>query len=505
MTVRMKEPSFTEPKVKEPTISELKTTDHGVSWRRECADAQAIKGPELKGASVFYRNIEEELDLARHTGTGLPLHLPCHAIDFSSCDVLGLSHTGFLREEFLKELDANPGFPITAGGSRLMDGTSRYQDNLEHEIADLFGVESALVVHSGFTANQAIWSTVTRSGDVIVYDELMHATALAGMKVSLALEQKPFRHNDVDHFIEILEEIKETMPQVKAGKRCVIIGVESYYSMDGDTCPLKELIDIAKEIFPTGNAQFLVDEAHSFGSMGPDGGLGFVKEQGLQDEVAIVMTTLCKALAASGACILSNNTIRSLLVNQAKALICSVAPSFPMAAAARAGFRAIRSEKAQKAREHILDLTRLYIDTLTANPIYKKANAKGLLAMPLHDDGDWREGPVTHIVPIWTPKPKHAYYLSFHLVRDGINGTPIVFPIVARGEDRVRLMMHGHNTYEDVHTLVGSICSWAEEMMEIEASGDKNRLPSAARLAYDLISKDRNVSNKADGFNRTVL
>ena len=282
------------------SMTEPKTTDHGAQWRREWADAQKIKGPGLKGGSVFYRNIEEELDLARQTGGGLPLHLPSHTIDFSTCDVLGLGHTGALREEFLKELEANPGFHIASGGSRLCDGTSIYQDKFEREIAELVGVESALLVHSGWTANQAIWSTVPRSGDVLVYDELMHATALAGMKVSLALEQKPFRHNDVDHFIEIMEDVKETSPLVKAGKRCVIIGVESYYSMDGDICPLRGLIEAATEIFPQGNAQFIVDEAHSFGCMGPNGGLGFVKEQGLEDEVAIRMITLGKALAASG-------------------------------------------------------------------------------------------------------------------------------------------------------------------------------------------------------------
>lgn len=109
--------------------------------------------------------------------------------------------------------------------------------------------------------------------------------------------------------------------------------------------------------------------------------------------------------------------------------------------------------------------------------------------MPVHEDEDWHEVPITHIVPIWT-KPKHANYLSFHLVRDGINGTPIVFPVVARGEDRVRIFLHAHNTHEEVITLVNSICSWAKEMMEIEASGDKNRLPTAARLAYDLLQKN---------------
>ncbi|PIA98366.1 8-amino-7-oxononanoate synthase [Cercospora beticola] len=482
------------------TIIDDKAEDHGATWRAEWAAAQKLKGPSTK--SIFYKNTEEELDLSRKTLGGLPLHLPSHTIDFSTCDVLGLGHNGILRKEFLKELEAHPNFHITAGGSRLCDGTSNYQDKFEKEIAEMIGVESALVVHSGWTANQAIWSTVPRSGDVIVYDELMHATALAGMKVAMALDQGPFRHNDLDHFIEILEDIKENVPLVKQGKRCVIIGVESYYSMDGDICPLGEMIDAAKDIFPNGNAQFVVDEAHSFGCMGPEGGLGFVKEQGLEDEVAIRMITLGKALAASGACILSNNTVRALLINQAKVMICSVAPSFPLLAAGRAGFRVLRTPEAQKSREYLHDLTVFYLDTLTSHPTYKKAHKKGLLRMPVHEDEEWKDGaPITHIVPIWC-KPKHAHYLSFHLVRDGINGTPIVFPVVARGEDRVRIFLHAHNTKEEVQKLVDSICTWAEEMMEIEASGNKNRLPAAAQLAHDLLKENsEGVSNGDVGTN----
>lgn len=275
------------------------TKDLGAQWREEWAVAQKIKGPSMKNSSVFYRNIEEELDLSRKAGLGFPIHLPSHVTDFSTCDVLGMGHTGALREEFLKELDANPGFYMGAGGSRLLDGTTKYQDSFEKELAELMGVESALVVHSGWTANQAIFSTVPRSGDVIVYDELMHATALSGMKISLALDQRPFRHNDVEHFIEVMEAVKESTPLVKAGKRCVIVAVESYYSMDGDICPLKELIEAAKEIFPHGNAQFVVDEAHSFGVCGPEG-TGFVREQGLNDEVAITMVTFTKALSGAG-------------------------------------------------------------------------------------------------------------------------------------------------------------------------------------------------------------
>lgn len=142
-------------------------------------------------------------------------------------------------------------------------------------------------------------------------------------------------------------------------------------------------------------------------------------------------------------------------------------------------------------------MTKFYLDTLTTHPTYKKANAKGLLRIPIHEEEDWHEEPfITHICPIWT-RAKHAYYLSFHLVSDGINGTPIVFPIVGRGEDRVRLIMHADNTEEEVKKLVGSICAWAEEMMEIEASSDKNKMPAAAQRAHDLMKKKQTVNGEA--------
>lgn len=337
--------------------------DLGVQWRKEWADAQKIRGPSVKHMSVFYRNIEEELDRGRQLGLTFPIHIPSHTTDFSSCDTLGMGYTGSLKQEYLNELDANPDYYIGATGSRLLDGTTVYNDMFETELAELFNVESALVVHSGNTANQAIFSTVPRSGDVIVYDELMHATALTGMKICLALEQRPFRHNDIEHFAEVMESVKESMPLIKSGKRTVIVAVESWYSMDGDICPLKELIDIANEIFPQGNAQFIVDEAHSFGAVGPKG-LGFVEELGLGDQVAVRMVTFTKALAGSGgkryltmeyknllthykAAILSNNTVRTLLANQAKVFICSVAPPFTLLASSRAGIRLMQTQKYQ--------------------------------------------------------------------------------------------------------------------------------------------------------------
>jgi 8-amino-7-oxononanoate synthase len=146
-------------------------------------------------------------------------------------------------------------------------------------------------------------------------------------------------------------------------------------------------------------------------------------------------------------------------------------------------------------RDYLLRITRFYLDTLTSHPVYRKANRSGMLRMPLHEDGDWHHEPITHIAPLWTGQQRHAMYLAFHLTRDGFNGCHIVFPIVGKGEDRLRITLHAHNTEEDVRRLVGSICSWAQEMMDIQSSGDRKRLPSAARLAYDLLERKNAAIN----------
>ncbi|XXH02459.1 hypothetical protein Hte_008835 [Hypoxylon texense] len=261
-----------------------------------------LKAPRMRGESVFYRNLEEQLD-GRRSGRSvytIRRNEPApNSTDFSTLDFLGLTHNGLVRQQFLDELAANPKFYLGAGGSRLLNGNSPYADMLEKEIAEFHGGEEALLFGSGFDANVALFEVIPRPGDVIVFDELVHASMHDGMQRSLALNRRAFKHNDVDSFREVLAEISETQELIKKGQRTVIIAVESLYSMDGDCSPLKELVKVAKEIFPEGNAQFVVDEAHTTGVFGKQG-RGYVNELGLQHEIAIRMHTCGKALSCNG-------------------------------------------------------------------------------------------------------------------------------------------------------------------------------------------------------------
>lgn len=317
------------------------------SWIKD----QKLKAPLMKDAPTFYRNLEEALDVRRadhamFTRTKSAWKMG-QAIDFCSNDLLSLGRTGEIREAFLKELARNPDFALYAGGSRLMDGNYDYIEEVEQEIADFHGAESALVVNSGYEGNMAIYSAIPRPGDVIVYDELVHASTHDGMEKSLALNRVAFRHNDVDALRETMANIFDTQPMIRDGSRSLLVSVESVYSMDGDVCPLLEMLEIAKEIFPKGNAVFIVDEAHATGILGPKGA-GLVSALGVEKEIAVRLHTCGKALASTGAVILGNSTVRSVLMNFARSVIYTTAPSFPTVAGIRAAYNLLRTGATQK-------------------------------------------------------------------------------------------------------------------------------------------------------------
>lgn len=338
------------------------------SFVEEWAKAQRLKGPSMKNASVFYRNLEEELDARRAQHACLTLHTRDPAtVDFSSTDVLGLSSSGAVRRAFLDVLAQHEDFKLSSHGSRLTDGNSRFLEEQERELAEFHGSDSALIVNTGHAGNGAIFSVVPRPGDAIVYDELVHASVHDGMKDSLALCRKPFRHNNIESFLDTLTAVRDSQPQIRDGSRCVLVAVESVYSMDGDICPLRELVEVAKEIFPGGNAQFIIDEAHGTGVIGPNGA-GLVNALSLEKETAIRLHTFGKALAASGgkcpdnsrcsframwtdfpqAVILCNVTVRAMLLNYARGLQFTVAPSFVMLAAIQATYKLLKTGATQE-------------------------------------------------------------------------------------------------------------------------------------------------------------
>lgn len=290
-----------------PVAQQTMIDDFSPSDEMTCARIRSQKQRTQKknAATAFERNLEDALD-ARRTSHSLYITIQntwqlSNAVNFSSNDILSIGASGMLREEFLKELSSHPHFSPGSGGSRIIDGNNSYIEETEAVISAFHGAEAALILGSGYDANVAIWTAIPRLGDVILYDELVHASTHDGIHQGVAIAKREFEHNDVDSFRDALSAIAESYPLVKQGKRCVLVAVESVYSMDGDICPLQELIDCANEVFPggLGNVQFVVDEAHGTGILG-DQGRGLVNALGLESEVAIRLHTMSKAMSSGG-------------------------------------------------------------------------------------------------------------------------------------------------------------------------------------------------------------
>ncbi|KAJ5007894.1 hypothetical protein K4K48_009656 [Colletotrichum sp. SAR 10_66] len=431
--------------------------------------AQELRAPKMK--DVFYRNLEEALDMRRSQHNLITLRKRKDNIDFSSNDFLSLATSGQLREAFLEELHRHPNFTVGSTGSRLLDGNSDYFEDLEDEIAAFHGAERSLIVNSGFEGNSAIFSSIPRPGDAIVFDELVHASAHEGMSRCMAKVKVSFSHNCVDSFREVLEMVHESEPLIQRGQRVVLIAVETVYSMDGDVCPLKEMVEAAKEVLPKGNLQFIVDEAHATGVVG-DKGVGLVSALGLQREIAIRLHTFSKALGASGAAVLCNDTIRTMLVNHARPICFTTAASFPTLAAIKAAYRLLADGKTEP--------------SITDNQHYKDVRDAGIIDIPLAEE--WEAQPIlSHIVAVLT-EPRHNYFLSIHLQLLRFWAFPVDPPAVPKGTNRVRIAFHASLTEEQVVGLASAICEWAKEMLDIKKSGKEGALPTAAQQVYKITS-----------------
>ena len=218
---------------------------------------------------------------------------PPGSVDFSSNDFLSLSTNTEFQDDYLALLN-NSRTPVGSTGSRLLDGNSELAESLERDVATFHGAETGLLTNSGFDANVSIFAFLPQQGDVVIYDELIHASVHDGMRQCRAKQQISFKHNDVEDLSRILQQFSSSSPE-----RTVFVAVETVYSMEGDLAPLTEIVDLMDALLPHNNAHLIVDEAHATGIYGPNGS-GRVCELGLEKRVSIRLHTFGKALASNG-------------------------------------------------------------------------------------------------------------------------------------------------------------------------------------------------------------
>lgn len=251
--------------------------------------------------SHLLRCMQTALDNREERGMRRTLkNLPESSIDFSSNDFLSLRTSPSFRRTYLDNLSqASETIHLSGAGSRLLDGNSKYAEDLEAFISAFHNSPCGLLFNSGFDLNKSVFSCIPQPGDVVIHDELIHASTHDGMRMSRAGKRIPFKHNSVEDLERILQGEKDMDSLISEGKRSVFVAVESLYSMDGDFAPIKEVLDVMERVLPLGNGYMIVDEAHSTGIFGPKGA-GVVQELGVESRVFLRLHTFGKALAGNG-------------------------------------------------------------------------------------------------------------------------------------------------------------------------------------------------------------
>jgi 8-amino-7-oxononanoate synthase len=298
---------------------------------------------------------------------------PREGLDFASNDYLALAESPELAEAAAAALAR--GAPVGAGGSRLLRGNHPEHEALEAEAARFFCAERTLFFGAGFSANEALLSTLPQREDCVFYDALIHASAHDGMRLSRA-PRASFRHNDSN---ALEDAIRDWRARGGAGRPWIV--VESLYSMDGDFAPLDDLAALAARH----EAFLLVDEAHATGVYGP-GGRGLAARLEGRENV-ITVHTCGKALGVSGALVCLAAPLRDFLVNRCRNFIFATAPSPLVAACVRGALRTVEAAEdrraALRARVEIArrELARLCAITPSPSqiqPVVVGANARAM-------------------------------------------------------------------------------------------------------------------------------
>src|ERR1700733_2280498 len=326
-------------------------------------------------------------------------------IDFTSNDYLGLAESAELRQAAADAVAR--GVPVGSGGSRLLRGNHPEHEALETEAAGYFGAETALYFGGGYVANLAIFSTLPQTGDLIVHDELVHASVHEGLRRTRA-EFVGVPHNNVDAFDAAIVRWRKA-----GGTGRPWLSVESLYSMDGDSPNLVELLAVADRH----EAMVVIDEAHATGVLGPQGrGLAAAFEG--RDNV-ISLHTCGKALGTVGGFILAPRIIRDFLVNRCRPFIFATAPSPLVAAITRAALEISRTQPAR--RERLAELI-----TFAGRELRKRCHI---------------EPSGSQILPVIIGADQAAVDIAMSLQHEGFDIRAIRPPTVPAGTARLRIAL----------------------------------------------------------------
>ncbi|HET7818292.1 MAG TPA: pyridoxal phosphate-dependent aminotransferase family protein [Bacteroidia bacterium] len=373
--------------------------------------------------------LQKHLSIRKEQGLYRRLVSENNLVDFSSNDYLGFSRSKELFDKICLEVEhvsRKYGMKIGSTGSRLLTGNSQYVEVLEKNIADYHKAEAGLIFNSGYDANLGLLSSVPKKGDIVLYDELSHASIYDGIRLSKA-SSFPFKHNDLNHLEERLQFFDRNNTTAN-----YFVVVESVYSMDGDFAPLYEIALLCEKY----NANLVVDEAHATGVFGKKGE-GRVVETHLQDKVFARIHTFGKALGCHGAIVLGSNLLRNYLINFSRPFIYTTALSSHELASIKSAYELLNNSNHIILNiNNLISLFNLIIDKKNINLITKSKS----LIQCISASGN-----------------NSARVLAELIQKDGFDVRAILSPTVPKGKERIRICLHTFNTQQEIEQLFVSL------------------------------------------------
>jgi len=364
--------------------------------------------------------LADELDQLRRQGLFRPLRVLDSAQDtevivdgkrvlnLSSNNYLGLTTHPRLKAAMI---EATEKWGAGSGAVRTIAGTMTVHEDLERRLAEFKHTDASLVLQSGFTANLGVLQSLVKEGDVIISDELNHASIIDGIRLSKA-ERSIFKHRDMDDLERHLEMHRE--------KRVKLVVTDGVFSMDGDIAPLPAIVERAERF----GALVMVDDAHASGVLGKNG-RGSVNHFGLDGRVDLQMGTLSKAIGVLGGYVAGPQSVRDFLIHRARPFLFSTSHPPGVAAACIAAIDVLLAEPER-------------IDRLWKNTARFKEGLKRL--------GFETGASETPITPVIVGKGAVAMDFSDRLFKLGVFAQGIGFPTVAEGRARIRTIVTSVHT-----------------------------------------------------------
>lgn len=337
-------------------------------------------------------------------------------IDFISNDYLGII-AGECLQEFMVEPILN-NIELGSGGSRLLKGNTKAHKKVEKFFKEYFDCADTLIVNSGYDANVAALSVLPKRKDIILYDEKVHASIKEGMRLSFA-QKYSVKHNDLNDLEKKIKKYKHLKPD-----SILFYVFETVYSMDGDIPDLKNIVQLAQLY----EVVLIADEVHAFGVFG-ENGEGLLQSHKLHKEIPVRIFGFGKAAGTYGAVIaVQNQIIKEYLINMARNIIYTTALSPFQVETMKLSAELIASnpEWREKLHENIQIFQQLLPDMRIQSPI----------------------------IPVIIGDNEKLWH-AFNKVQDaGFDVAMVRSPTVPKGEERLRISVHAHNSQEEIHKLI---------------------------------------------------